>query len=122
MTSARIKVRGHSTSSYVKKPFKIKFDKKQKILAFSGKYKNWVLLANYLDKAVLRTSFAFYISRIIGLEYTPRCESVDVILNGNFRGNYMICDQIEVKEGRVVIEEMTPDDITEPNITSLIFT
>jgi hypothetical protein len=115
--TARIKVRGHSTSSYVKKPFKIKFDKKQKILAFSGKYKNWVLLANYLDKAVLRTSFAFYISRIIGLEYTPRCESVDVILNGNFRGNYMICDQIEVKEGRVEIEEMTPDDITEPNIT-----
>ena len=29
----------------------------------------------------------------------------------------MICDQIEVKEGRVEIEEMTPDDITEPNIT-----
>jgi len=31
-------------------------------------------------------------------------------MNGNFRGNYLICDQIEVKEGRADIEEITEDD------------
>jgi hypothetical protein len=33
-------------------------------------------------------------------------------MNGNFKGNYLICDQIEVKEGRVDIEEITEDDET----------
>ena len=37
--SASIKLRGQSTSTYPKKPYKIKFDKKQEILGFSGKYK-----------------------------------------------------------------------------------
>jgi len=84
--------------------------KKQEILGLSGKYKKWVLLANYLDKSLIRTLLAFKISKIIGLEFTPRCEPVDLIMNGNFRGNYLICDQIEVKEGRVDIEEISEDD------------
>ena len=95
-----------------KKPYKIKFEKKQKIFGISGKYKNWALLANHYDKSLIRNSLAFKISEIIGLEFTPRCEPVDVILNGNYRGNYFICDQIEVKEGRVDIEKITEDDIT----------
>ena len=95
--TASIKLSGQTTSTYPKKPYKIKFDKKQEILGLSGKYKKWVLLANYLDKSLIRTLLAFKISRIIGLEFTPRCEPVDRIMNGNFRGNYLICDQIEVK-------------------------
>ena len=110
--TASIKIRGQSTSMFPKKPYKIKFDKKQEILGLSGKYKKWVLLANYLDKSLIRTLLAFKISEIIGLEFTPRCEPVDLIMNGNFRGNYLICDQIEVKEGRVDIEEITEDDET----------
>ena len=110
--TASIKLRGQSTASFPKKPYKIKFNKKQEILGFSGKYKKWVLLANYLDKALIRNLLAFKISKIIGLEFTPRCEPVDLIMNGNFRGNYLICDQIEVNEGRVDIEEITEDDET----------
>jgi len=49
---------------------------------------------------------------MIGLTFTPRCESVDVIVNGNFRGNYFICDQVEVKEGRVDIEKILDNDIS----------
>ena len=49
---------------------------------------------------------------MIGLNFTPRYKPVDVILNGNFRGNYFICDQIEVKIGRVDIDEISDDDIS----------
>ena len=49
---------------------------------------------------------------MIGLKFTPRCELVDIIVNGNFRGNYFICDQVEVKEGRVDIEEISDNDIS----------
>ncbi len=87
------------------------------MLNLSGKYKKWNLLANHYDKSLLRNILAFRISIIIGLEFTPRCEPVDVIVNSNFRGNYFICDQIEVKEGRDEIDEMTEFDINEPNIT-----
>lgn len=110
--TAKIRIRGHSTTTLPIKPYKIKFEKKQKIFGISGKYKNWALLANHYDKSLIRNSLAFKISEIIGLEFTPRCEPVDVILNGNYRGNYFICDQIEVKEGRVDIEKITEDDIT----------
>lgn len=110
--TASIKLRGQSTTTYPKKPYKIKFDKKQEILDLSGKYKKWVLLANYLDKSLIRNLLAFKISKIMGLEFTPRCEPVDLIMNGNFKGNYLICDQIEVKKGRVDIEEITEDDET----------
>jgi hypothetical protein len=110
--TASIKLRGQSTTTYPKKPYKIKFDKKQEILDLSGKYKKWVLLANYLDKSLIRNLLAFKISKIMGLEFTPRCEPVDLIMNGNFRGNYLVCDQIEVTKGRVDIEEITKDDET----------
>jgi len=110
--TASIKLRGQSTSNFPKKPYKIKFDKKQQILGLSGKYKKWTLLANYLDKTLIRNILAFKISEIIGLEFTPRCKPVDLIMNGNFRGNYFICDQIEVNKGRIDIEEMTEDDIS----------
>ena len=46
------------------------------------------------------------------MEFTPRCKPVDLIMNGNFKGNYFICDQIEVNKGRIDIEEISEDDIT----------
>ena len=115
---AKIKVRGHSTSMVsTKKPFRIKFATKKKMFNFKGKEKKWTLLANYYDRSVLRNTLAFKISELMQFEFTPRCQSVDVIMNSNFRGNYYLCDKIEIGENRVNITEMGPDDITEPNIS-----
>ena len=108
---ASIRLRGHSTATRPKKPYKIKFKDKQKILGL-GAFKKWAILANHYDKSLIRNIFAFKISEIVGLNFTPTCKPVDVIVNGNFRGNYFICDQIEVKKGRVDIEENEGDDIS----------
>ena len=108
--TAEIRVRGHSTSGLDKKPYRIKFDKKQEVLGIEGEYKKWALLANHYDKSYLRNILAFKISKIIGLEFTPRCKPVDVILNRNYRGNYLMCDQIEVDKGRVDIEKLKKKD------------
>ena len=54
------------------------------MLNLSGKYKKWNLLANHYNKSLLRNILDFRISTIIGLEFTPRCEPVDVIVNSNF--------------------------------------
>lgn len=115
--SAGIKVRGHSTAGTVKKPYKIKFNKKQKILNIEGSFKKWTLLANYYDKSLIRNILAFKLGEIINLNFTPRCIPADLILNNNFLGNYFICDQIEVNEKRINIEKISYNDIDEPNIT-----
>ncbi len=59
--TAGIKVRGNWTTTYDKKPFRIKFDKKQAMLGLNGgaKMKSWVLLADYKDCALERNSVAF---------------------------------------------------------------
>ena len=116
--NAEIKIRGRSTSMIPpKKPFRIKFSTKQKILNFEGKEKKWTLIANYFDRSLLRNSLAFKISELMDFQFTPRCQPVDVILNGNYRGNYHICDKIEVGNNRVNISKMEKTDISEPNIT-----
>ena len=112
---AEIRVRGHSTASFAKKPWKIKFEEKLKVLDISKKFKSWAVLANHFDKSLIRNHLAFEISRNLGLPFTPRCRFLDVIMNGSFRGNYYICDQIEIKKGRVDI--LAANDEDEPDIT-----
>ena len=119
--TAGVRLRGHATSKGEKKPYKIKFDDKSEIPGIDGKYKSWALLANYYDKALIRNHLAFEVSRRIGLKYTPRCVFLDVIFNRNFRGNYYICDQVEVKKDRVDITEMDENDNSYPNITGGYF-
>ena len=109
---ASIRLRGHSTATRPKKPYKIKLKEKAKILGSSKGFKKWAILANHYDKSLIRNILAFKISEIVGLNFTPKCKPVDVIVNGNFRGNYFICDQIEVKKGRVDIDENEGDDIS----------
>ncbi len=115
--SVKIRGRGNSTWTMPKKPYKLKFYKKKRLLNESAKAKSWVLLSNHADKTLMRNGLAFQISKLVGLEFTPSARFVDVVLNGEYLGNYMMSDQVQVKKGRVEIEEQEPDDITEPNIT-----
>ena len=82
------------------------------------KHKRWVLLANYVDKTCIRNSVAFEIARRMeGLDWTPRGTHVDVVLNGQFIGNYYLCEQIKVDENRVNITEMEFTDNDSESIT-----
>jgi hypothetical protein len=49
----------------------------------------------------MRNVLAFEVSRRVGLSYTPFCHPVDVIINGEYRGSYHLCDQVEAASGRV---------------------
>ncbi len=108
-----IKLRGNSTAQYDKKPYRIKFDKKQNVLGL-GKAKSWVLLANYLDPARIRNDVAYsFGSRLsamtaetTGFEvYVPRTRPVEVYLNGTYLGLYDMGDHIQVNELRINIDE-----------------
>lgn len=105
--SLSIRGRGNSTWSYPKKPYALKLDKKSKILGMA-KHKRWCLLANWMDRTLMRNAVAFEISRGTGLDYTPSGEFVELILNGQHCGNYFLTEQIKVDENRVNIAELDP--------------
>ena len=112
------RLRGNASMQFPKKPYRIKFDKKQRILPDApAKVKKWTLINNYGDKTLMRNIIAFEASRLSGLEYTPYCRPVDVVLNGEYKGNYQLCDQVEVNPGRVEIDEMAPTDIAGDALT-----
>ena len=99
-----IKVRGNSTSAPDKKPYKIKFDKAQSLYGLP-EAKDWVLLANYFDKTNIRNYLAYKLAnKLDNLDFQPSYIFVDVYLNGNYQGMYMLTEQIEANVGRVDIE------------------
>lgn len=106
-----VRERGNSSRTHPKKPWRIKFDKKQNVLDAPAKAKKWTLINNHSDKTLMRNILAFEISRRMGMEFTPYCQPVDVVLNGEFKGCYQLCDQVEAKPDRIPVTEMEPTDI-----------
>jgi len=102
----KLQIRGRGNTSWVfpKKPYALKLNKKAEILGMP-QHKRWVLLANWLDRTLMRTETAFQISRESGLSWTPRGQFVELVLNGKHAGNYYLCEQIKVDKNRVNISD-----------------
>lgn len=111
---ADVKVRGNWTTNYAKKPLRIKFAEKQKLIADEGgaEAKNWVLLACFKDASMLRDKTALDIAREIlepdGL-YASEAELVEVEINGKYWGVYLLTDMLQVHSDRVDINEPEKD-------------
>lgn len=111
---ASIKVRGNWTTNYSKKPFRIKFAEKQSMLDLNGgeAFKNWVLLAEYKDASMMRNKSALEISREIlskdGL-YASDSAFVEVKINDEYWGVYLLAELQQVNKGRVDISEPDKD-------------
>lgn len=116
--SVLIRGRGNSTWQLSKKPYRIKFAQKTRLLGEErANAKKWTLLANHGDKTLFRNALASYIGDLCGQTFTPAAKFVDLTLNGNYRGCYQISDQIEVRKKRVDIEEQDLPLTSESNIT-----
>ncbi|MFA5485381.1 MAG: CotH kinase family protein [Candidatus Pacearchaeota archaeon] len=110
--SLQIRGRGNNSWSHPKKPYRMKLYNSTKLMDLPAKGKNWTLINNYGDKTLMRNMLAFDFSRRLEMPYTSPAVGVDVVLNGDYKGCYQLCDHIDVRKNRVDIEEMTPDDLT----------
>ncbi len=108
--SMQIRGRGNSTWGLSKKPYRIKFNQKEKFLGKGyAKAKSWTLLANAGDKTLMRNAVTSAMGEFMGMRFNPAYKFVDVCLNGLFIGNYQISDQVEVRAHRVnIIEQDYP--------------
>ena len=102
----RVGIRGRGNTSwfYSKKPYRLKFETKTSLFGFDAA-KSWVLLANYQDPTFIMNSIAFELGRRLGLEYTNHENHVELFLNGQYRGSYVLTEQVQVNKGRVNIDE-----------------
>jgi len=95
-----IKGRGNSSWAQPKKPYRLKFDEKIALLG-EHKDKSWVLVANYSDKSMLRNSLSYYMGKVSNLEWTPSSHFVELFINGQHRGTYLLCEKVKVAKHRV---------------------
>lgn len=117
--SGTVRLRGNSSIKFPKKPYRIKFNKKRKVLDAPAKAKKWTLINNYGDKTLMRNLLAFELSRCLNMPYTPYSKSVDVVLNGEYKGNYQLCDHIDVKKNRVELDTLA-DKSGDQNSTAFL--
>ncbi|MBQ6905919.1 MAG: CotH kinase family protein [Clostridia bacterium] len=100
-----IRGRGNSTWNWEKKPYKIKLDEKASLLGMDDN-RDWILLANYADKSLIRNTLAYELGRVLdSVSWSPHAYPVDLFVNGEYQGVYTLGEHMEVANGRMELEE-----------------
>lgn len=99
-----VKGRGQSSWLEEKKSYNISLRTGADLLGM-GSAENWVLQANSKDHSSVRNKMVFAFADAAGLAYAPDCEWVDLYLNGEYAGLYLLCERIEVHRERVDIPQ-----------------
>lgn len=108
--SGTIRGRGHSTWKWAKKPYRIKLDDAAPIMGFT-KNRDWILLANYADKSLIRNTVAYDMARELdNFVWTPTHYPVDVFINGEYQGVYAIGEQREIAKNRIDLDKSDDTD------------
>ncbi len=99
--TVQIKGRGNTTwDSATKRGYQIKFDKKQKVLGMA-KAKKWILLASAFDDSMARNMTAFYSAAAMDMEYVTEYRYVDLWVDGDYQGTYMLGEKAEIGDNRL---------------------
>lgn len=102
-----VELKGRGNSSWMlfdKKGYQIKFEEKTSVLGM-GKAKKWVLLANASDDSMMRTQLAYQTAAQMGMAFVPSFEYIDLWINGDYRGTYIIGEKVELGGSRLDLED-----------------
>jgi uncharacterized repeat protein (TIGR02543 family) len=104
-TLGQIRVRGSgSASSGGKTPYRIRFDDRTSMFG-QERRRSWILLAMMTDLSNIRDFSAMTFARQLdGLEYTSSATHVELYMNGQYRGVYLLMEQQQTGHGRIDIE------------------
>ena len=108
-----IRLRGKSTYSFPKKPYRIKLDQKHSLFGLD-KARSWVLLADWLDPSTLHNYAALSLAATSEhFDFVPTPHKVNLYLNGEYRGIYTLCEQVQENPGRLDLEMDLKRSMTE---------
>lgn len=98
-----LKGRGNSTWLWrEKKPYSLRLSAETDLLGM-GAASRWVLLADAFDLSGLKNKMAYDLARNAGMPYTPDCQWVELYLNGEYAGLYLLSERNEIHPNRVDI-------------------
>ena len=95
-----VKGRGHSSFTMAKYSIKLKFNEKQGLFNMPAD-KEWDLISNQRDKSMLRNYITYQFAHILQDDYSPQCRFVELYLNRNYMGVYLLVEHIKVAPHRV---------------------
>ncbi len=101
--NAEIRIRGNTTAGLAKKPYNIKFSKPTNLFGM-GAGRVYCLLANAMDASLIRNTVAMELGKRLKVPYTSAYRHVDVYINGQYKGNYLLLEHIEAGKDRVDIQ------------------
>ncbi len=116
-----IELRGSSSIGYPQKPYLFETrDAAGQNLSFPvlglPKEKDWILFSNYNDKSLMRNILGYQLFEKLG-NYAPRAKLVDVILNNEYQGIYILTEKIKQDSNRVNIAKLRKEDIAGEELT-----
>jgi len=101
----QIRGRGNTSWWYPKKPYRIRFRENTSMFGLTAA-RNWVLLANYKVATLMADTVAFELGqRFDGPLFKNHYVYVDVVLNGQYNGIYILTEHMRVDPGRVEIDK-----------------
>ncbi|MCX6310493.1 MAG: CotH kinase family protein [Bacteroidetes bacterium] len=116
-----IEVRGSSSQGFPKKSYGLQlWDStslpiNHPILGMPSE-NDWCLIANYSDKSLLNNSLSYYLSRQMGW-YAVRWRCVELIIDGQYMGVYLLTEKLKRDNARVNISKLNPTDTTGDQLT-----
>ncbi len=115
--TASLQIKGRGNSSWnadaaqddydSKNSYRIKFNDKEHLLGIGdSKNKDWVLNSNKFDLSGLRNYLIWELADRMGtFPYVPDCTWVQLYVNSEYRGMYMVSEHVEVANDRIEIDD-----------------
>ncbi|MDX2360574.1 MAG: CotH kinase family protein [Crocinitomicaceae bacterium] len=116
-----IEYRGNYSASLPQKPYAIRLQDSfgmqvdSSLIGMPAEH-DWLLIANYNDKSFARNIIPYRIFDEIG-HYAPRCKLVDVVINGEYQGIFLLAEKIKRDPNRVDIANLYQYETNYPDVT-----
>lgn len=104
-----IKGRGNASWEYPQKSFNIKFENKFDLFGM-GEGKKYSLISTYTDPTLVKNNLAFTLADNIGLNYVSDYQQVDLYINNNYLGNYLVSEGVRVGKNRININNLDDEN------------
>lgn len=105
----RISGRGNSTWNYEKKPYALKLAEKSPLCGLD-RSDRWRLLALWREGSKMDNKIAMDLAQEMGMAYSTQGAWIDLYLNGEYAGCYLLTESVSVGEGRVDIYDLEKDN------------